>query len=34
VCATGFHLEEVGVHQREPVDRDLFITVCVADVQP
>lgn len=30
-CPEGFHLEEVSVHQREPVDRDLPITVCVVD---
>ena len=30
-CPDGFHLEEVEVHQRFPVDQDLPITVCVVD---
>ena len=31
VCPPGFHLEEIGVHQRQPVDTDLDVTVCAAD---
>ena len=30
-CPPGYHLEEVEVHQRAPIDRDLPITVCQAD---
>ena len=30
-CPAGFHLEEIDVHQRFPVDQDLPITVCVVD---
>jgi Collagen triple helix repeat (20 copies) len=30
-CPPGYHHEEVSVHQREPVDTDLAITVCVLD---
>jgi hypothetical protein len=33
VCPEGFELQEVSVHQREPVDRNLVVVVC-AQVPP
>ena len=30
-CPPGYHLEEILVHQRAPIDQDLPIVVCIAD---
>ena len=32
ICPPGFTIDTISVHQRQPIDTDRLIAVCVVDV--